>query len=1131
MSNANYLTPTSLVKDGSGRKLHKALASVLMAFVFITFAASSVFVGQSQKVAAQEDEGFDVVRWVMCLWGDDALPGMIYQATQTSDIQFALQSKSVISPGVDDVEMGPLGMNWMLDATGGSFKKTNEDILGRSLDPTDLEAAGAEPGAYNGGPALNPFDRFGVAGLNWTGYAGEWKYVIVKACYPGQIMDPKAAMFYEKRLPPLSVWEDRENSQDVRTQQHAAGLGTSLTSSFTNLVANFIFNIAKLIIVVTLSLINFAFADLVELMGLDEFLVGNGDNTGMFGKLFTGIFEPFIMVAFTLTGLNILWHGIVKRAFRHSLNVLIRSLILFFVAFIIAAQPATFISLPNNVAVGIQSLMVTGLNQGLAGGNGLCATDAGITNTQIVENTTADDLNILDQASKNMRSAIGCSFWQQFLLKPWAQGQYGSDWNKLWAKEKIPGWAPEGATALNNGIDNKAMVGDAEVPIGDGRFIYNWAIYQISTQTNAHSPTGRNGEYSKYTSGVANDWWRIVDVLADYEEVTKEAVVGSQAGEGDNTNEDPGSVSGAKTWPTPTKIPLSGNYNGHSGIDIPVVEGTPAIASMDGVVTKLRANDGKSYGLAIYVKFADGNEAVYAHLSAQNVSVNDTFTAGQTLGLTGNTGNSDGPHLHFEINPVGSVFGAEANRGSTIAWLEGSVPGQTDPGTGVPNDTVVKYNVPKNNPHLAQWDQWVGNNIFNRLATALSAVFVALIGVIAPLFFAFLTAIYALGVGILMAFAPLMLLLGCWAGPGWEMFKSWGQLVINTLLKRIAAGVLMVLSIAFSAAAIKIMESESWWEGIMLMVLLSVILIRSRHKIIDAFAAVRFASHDFSGSANKLSGKMMGTVKGGAKNTGNLAFAGAVGSLSAKRHGGSALSGMGQGMKTEFRNMSYRNQTVRAAMRTYDSSRQQMSIDDPDSGLSTKNQYCTQCGNPLDENSEATVDGLDNYYCSSECAQDAGKSYDDLSTVYIRQYDPVKKVERKELDTKSEYYKSNVRYRSYDLNEDKEDVAPELDEVKFIQDIGTITQKDIEEYQRLKRDSYNVNPPQPPDKIQPYLDMAALKEAWEKDSTGTAVKHMYATAWALWAMETFEEAMPDLYDSLLREMSNAAENAENRETV
>lgn len=84
----------------------------------------------------------------------------------------------------------------------------------------------------------------------------------------------------------------------------------------------------------------------------------------------------------------------------------------------------------------------------------------------------------------------------------------------------------------------------------------------------------------------------------------------------------------------------------HTGIDVACPEGTPVKATSDQVVQN--ANWGKSYGNQIVAKCADGNFVIYAHLSRVDVKPGASITKGQVIGLSGNTGNSSGPHLHFE---------------------------------------------------------------------------------------------------------------------------------------------------------------------------------------------------------------------------------------------------------------------------------------------------------------------------------------------------------------------------------------------------------------------------------------------------------------------------------------------------
>jgi murein DD-endopeptidase MepM/ murein hydrolase activator NlpD len=86
----------------------------------------------------------------------------------------------------------------------------------------------------------------------------------------------------------------------------------------------------------------------------------------------------------------------------------------------------------------------------------------------------------------------------------------------------------------------------------------------------------------------------------------------------------------------------------HTGVDFAVPTGTDIIAVADGKVTN--ANWGKSYGTQIVQKLEGQNAwVIYAHLSKSLVKAGDEIKKGQMIGESGNTGNSSGPHLHFEM--------------------------------------------------------------------------------------------------------------------------------------------------------------------------------------------------------------------------------------------------------------------------------------------------------------------------------------------------------------------------------------------------------------------------------------------------------------------------------------------------
>lgn len=92
----------------------------------------------------------------------------------------------------------------------------------------------------------------------------------------------------------------------------------------------------------------------------------------------------------------------------------------------------------------------------------------------------------------------------------------------------------------------------------------------------------------------------------------------------------------------------------HNGIDLAVDSGTPVVASAKGIVIQAGWND--SYGISVYIEHENGTVTRYAHLSEASVSVGQAVEQNQIIGLSGSTGRSTGPHLHFEIrvdeNPV-----------------------------------------------------------------------------------------------------------------------------------------------------------------------------------------------------------------------------------------------------------------------------------------------------------------------------------------------------------------------------------------------------------------------------------------------------------------------------------------------
>lgn len=105
------------------------------------------------------------------------------------------------------------------------------------------------------------------------------------------------------------------------------------------------------------------------------------------------------------------------------------------------------------------------------------------------------------------------------------------------------------------------------------------------------------------------------------------------------------------SWPVSGTIASGYGSRGgklHAGVDIPVKVGTSVRAAKDGVVTF--AGEVSGYGIAVYLQHDDAVTR-YGHLSAVKVRRGRRVARGDVIALSGNTGNSTGPHLHFEVRP------------------------------------------------------------------------------------------------------------------------------------------------------------------------------------------------------------------------------------------------------------------------------------------------------------------------------------------------------------------------------------------------------------------------------------------------------------------------------------------------
>lgn len=1008
----------------------------LVSFVFLLFTLFAVagtalvtLTNQGTIAVANAQDG-DWKKFIMC----SVFPAPasdIYQFMTTDDLPFEFRSKSIASTGAQEIDS--FYNSLLTIGTEDDFTQTNVAILGREieakpdeslqLDLTDEQREALEEAkkaaeqirkelvqsgqettsALNGGEPVNPYERFGMAGLTFSNYMGEWKYLVVDACARGgEPSDPKSGLMYEDRLVPQDTWENRANSNDIRVIQSTRGIFSHFMSSFMNVAANLVFSVTKFIVALTLSLIFFSFSDVAEAIGIEDLLSG-GDG-GVFSALFDGIFAPLLWIAMLATGARIFWLGVVQRQYRKSIGEFGMALLMALLGFIAAAIPQTVVSFPNDVATVGQALVVSAVGGSITNTEGICQERAGV--TEIVETSgITDDTAILEEANQAIRASVGCQYWEAFLLRPWSEAQFGENYTKLWAQDGVQRIGADISGAEEIQYDNEKMVGEASVPLGGGEYINNWAVFQISAQTNVHAQiNAAYGAPTHYTSGIASDLWRLVDALANYDEETQ--------------------------------------------VDV--------------------------------------------------------------------------------------VYKSEEGGTSKIQY-----------------DRQKTSNIPSE-----YWSQWVGNNNIGRIGTATGSVLVALVGVAVPLLFAMTSAMLSVGIAIIMAFAPFALLAGVWSGAGRRFFMSWLSLLLNAVIKRIVAGLLLVVTLIGQTSLLAMSGELSFWSTLFAVALFSVIMWKTRDKIFAVFASFNLGGNQLQQSANTVVQKSKSAGRKGISTATNFAASGVGGAMGAKAAGGTVFGGVYDGMKYEFRNMALRNEHLREANTQYELTKTRTGEN------SIKGKNCTACGTELHYDSKGKFKGgiieAGNYLCE-KCYNE--NIFPEATEVYFKEKDKMPTRQGwydRQLDAKnSDLRQVQTRHReaftgkskapgketqrAFDnmekgkkvfngkgepqkmqfSDEEKQKMAYEIaDSVKFDM-FNFKKQRDDLRLAGDGRRGGDKNPiPEIPEQLKKYIDPSIMKQAWNNEDF-EYLSHMYAAGISGYIKDNTEEEISIDPDKLANEIHSA----------
>ncbi len=116
---------------------------------------------------------------------------------------------------------------------------------------------------------------------------------------------------------------------------------------------------------------------------------------------------------------------------------------------------------------------------------------------------------------------------------------------------------------------------------------------------------------------------------------------------------------------------LVGDGRGHAGMDFKTPVGTEIVASFGGKVLRSNWNWGAN-GNCLEIEYPDGTLAKFLHLSENKVKAGDTVQAGQAIALTGNTGRSTAPHLHYQLNQGAKVLDPVTYHGTVRRNIDAS---------------------------------------------------------------------------------------------------------------------------------------------------------------------------------------------------------------------------------------------------------------------------------------------------------------------------------------------------------------------------------------------------------------------------------------------------------------------------
>ena len=982
----------------------KKLYKIITLSLSVLFTSFTLFQPIKTAYNIEEAKAWDVATHIACNWA--GIVGKEKEGKEIARIAFTDYWRHVTLSKSSTNESDHASTNWLNQL---------------------LKFSGYEIGSKS---ASDPFTKFGLAGLKFTSYTGEWKYYKVDPCESDENQTPTSTNFgefYEGRKDPLTTFAERHAATDIRTIEFNRDGGyirfVAIHKAIWDNISNIFLTLSKVIVALLLSLVSIAMSDLANTLG-----IGKDVQINMVSRLYKGLFLPFLTIAWTASGIYILYFGIIKRQYRQSLiGGIVKPLLATILGIVIGVRPE-LAQLPSRLSVMIQAVVVGAMTEHISGdgSTSLCEVSrsktveankktrkTGVTDT--VKGIDEDQAELTNQ-SDLMKQAIGCRIWAEYLFKPFVIGQFGEAYDKL---EKL---------------DNKnaEWVKEPEVKLGK-KTIKNWGLLQVSSMSGNHTPI--DGLFTANVNGVSKDWYTIVDALSNYDDEVDGKIDGGSGGGGSGGSSGSGRAPNAEAFikefgEAAKKIgdesglyasiilaqaalesgwgsKLSGTYNYFGikcfGSDCSGPLTTQEFYGGGGPTTiKDSFKNFKSAedGFEGYAHFILGRGAGADFTGSMKKNASSPEAA---ITAIKNAGYATAPTYVSQIMDIINTY--DLTRFDTknkepknpskypIEWKGGA--GGSGGGSGSSDssgssDGKTRYIFKqKYYPPLKQWDYWVGNHQGHRLGYSLILIFMTILGSIGPLAFALLTSVYSLGLTILCMLAPAFLIFGAWGGKGNSILMQYLGSIVATFMKKIVCSVLLVLSIIISTATIQMLNEVGFMKALLFMTICTFALYKNKDKVLEKISQINLPQLNTAPAA-EVGKKAVQMGTGATKYTGKLSASAIAGGIGAKKNKGSFKEGAKAAVKNTLKNDLLRSKYGRLGDRTVKSmqakEREKLHREHLDnewkratgrddeiengSGINGNNippeekHICMTCGTEIGPGEQYYMDEFGNTYCS-----------------------------------------------------------------------------------------------------------------------------------------------------------------------